>query len=67
MALREILIEPNDILRKKSNKNLLKFSDKKSTLDFFMSVDKIKKLGFKFEDIEKSINKFYKYLKGDKI
>ena len=59
--------EIGDILRKKSNKNLLKFSDKKSTLDFFMSVDKIKKLGFKFEDIEKSINKFYKYLKGDKI
>tara|TARA_Y100000310_G_C20633150_1_gene789701 strand:- start:706 stop:1596 length:891 start_codon:yes stop_codon:yes gene_type:complete len=56
----------NNILVKITGKKLVKFSDKKSSLDFFMRVDKIKKSGFRFENIEKSINKFYQYLRGEK-
>lgn len=61
------IIGINQLLNKITGKDLVKFSDKKSTLDFFMSVDKIKKIGFEFEDIEVSLSKFYRGLGGGKL
>jgi nucleoside-diphosphate-sugar epimerase len=53
-------------LNKITGKSLVKFSNKKSNLNFFMNVDKIKRLGFKFENIEVSLSKFYHALRGEK-
>lgn len=61
------IIGINQLLNKITGKDLVKFSDKKSTLDFFMNVDKIKGIGFEFEDIEVSLSKFYRGLGGGKL